>query len=134
VLDFNDWRALAPIYEAASLAGIFIVLRPGPYINAETTAGGIAHWVTSQTAGELRTNASDFAATWPDYIGEIISQTKGAQVSAGGPVLGASLLDRDLVAISEGVPGNESHQHFAHVLENVVVFPTQRRSRHQHDS
>ncbi|OCH94229.1 hypothetical protein OBBRIDRAFT_789567 [Obba rivulosa] len=87
VLDFNDWRALTPIYEAASQAGIFIVLRPGPYINAETTAGGIAHWVTSRTAGELRTNATDFAATWPGYINEIIAQTKPAQVSAGGPVL-----------------------------------------------
>ena len=33
VLDFNDWRALQPIYDAAKLAGIFIVLRPGPYVS-----------------------------------------------------------------------------------------------------
>ena len=29
VLDFNDWRALQPIFDAAKLAGIFVVLRPG---------------------------------------------------------------------------------------------------------
>ena len=29
VLDFNDWRALQPMFDAAKLAGIFIVLRPG---------------------------------------------------------------------------------------------------------
>lgn len=29
VLDFNDWRALQPMYDAAKLAGIWIVLRPG---------------------------------------------------------------------------------------------------------
>ena len=29
VLDFNDWRALQPIYDAAKVAGIFVVLRPG---------------------------------------------------------------------------------------------------------
>ena len=29
VLDFNDWRALQPIFDAAKLAGIFVTLRPG---------------------------------------------------------------------------------------------------------
>ena len=29
VVDFDDWRALKPVYEAASEAGIFVVLRPG---------------------------------------------------------------------------------------------------------
>jgi beta-galactosidase GanA len=53
-LNFDDWRALQPLFDAAKLAGLFIILRPGPYINAETTAGGIPHWVTSRVAGELR--------------------------------------------------------------------------------
>ena len=29
VLDFNDWRALQPMFDAAKKAGLFIVLRPG---------------------------------------------------------------------------------------------------------
>ncbi len=29
VIDFDNWRALKPVYEAASEAGIFVVLRPG---------------------------------------------------------------------------------------------------------
>ena len=29
VFDFEDWRALQPIFDAAKQAGIFIVLRPG---------------------------------------------------------------------------------------------------------
>ena len=29
VLDFNDWRAFQPIFDAAKLAGIFVVLRAG---------------------------------------------------------------------------------------------------------
>lgn len=29
VLDFDAWRALQPIYDAAKQAGIFITLRPG---------------------------------------------------------------------------------------------------------
>ena len=89
VIDFNGYRAVEPLYEAAKAAGIWIVLRPGPYINAETTAGGIAHWVTSEVAGHLRTNATDFRASWQDYIQGVIEQTARYQITEGGPVIGA---------------------------------------------
>ena len=35
VLDFNDWRALQPMFDAAKLAVIFIVLRPGAISSSE---------------------------------------------------------------------------------------------------
>ncbi|KAH0831870.1 glycoside hydrolase family 35 protein [Lanmaoa asiatica] len=96
VIDFNDYRALEPLYEAAKQTGVWIVLRPGkyffvlvlsPYINAETTAGGIAHWITSQVAGELRTNATDWKAAWQAYIQGIITETVPYQINQGGPVI-----------------------------------------------
>jgi beta-galactosidase GanA len=105
-LDFDDWRALQPLFDAAKAAGVFIVLRPGmsraaytkdsglirilegPYINAETTAGGLPHWVTSQVAGSLRSNATDYYKSWQPYIQSIIRQTAPNQFSNGGPVIG----------------------------------------------
>ncbi|KAF8192161.1 glycoside hydrolase family 35 protein [Pholiota molesta] len=87
VVDFNGFRALQPLYDAAKAAGIWIVLRPGPYINAETTAGGIAHWATSEIAGQLRTNATDWNAAWQAYIQGIIKVTAPNQISSGGPVI-----------------------------------------------
>ncbi|PIL34790.1 hypothetical protein GSI_02577 [Ganoderma sinense ZZ0214-1] len=89
VLDFNDWRALQPIFDAAKLAGIFVTLRPGKFdfINAETTAGGIAHWITSEVAGELRTTATDWTAAYEPYVSGIIDAVVPNQVSQGGPVL-----------------------------------------------
>ncbi|KAI0301135.1 glycoside hydrolase superfamily [Multifurca ochricompacta] len=87
VVDFDAFRALQPLFDAALLAGVWVVLRPGPYINAETTAGGIAHWVTSQTAGVLRTNATDFSAAWQQYIQGIIAQTTPNQITEGGAVI-----------------------------------------------
>ncbi|KAJ7688189.1 glycoside hydrolase family 35 protein [Mycena rosella] len=94
VVDFDSFRALQPLYDAAKAAGIWIVLRPGPYINAETTAGGIAHWATSEVAGQLRTNASDWQAAWQAYIQGIIQQTAPNQINNGGPVIGV-LLDNE---------------------------------------
>lgn len=60
------------------------------YINAETTAGGIAHWATSEVAGNLRTNDTDWKAAWQDYIKGIIDVTAPNQISSGGPVIGLS--------------------------------------------
>ncbi|KAJ3571523.1 hypothetical protein NP233_g3704 [Leucocoprinus birnbaumii] len=87
VVDFNGFRALQPLYDAAKAAGIWVVLRPGPYINAETTAGGIAHWATTEVAGTLRTNATDWRAAWQAYIQGIINVTAPNQISNGGPVI-----------------------------------------------
>ncbi|TFY68957.1 hypothetical protein EVJ58_g705 [Rhodofomes roseus] len=87
VIDFNDWRALQPIYDAAEQAGIFITLRPGPYINAETNAGGFALWATSQVAGTLRTNASDYHQAWIPYITGIAESVVENEVTNGGPIL-----------------------------------------------
>lgn len=91
VLDFDDWRALQPMYDAAKLAGIFIVLRPGPYINAETTAGGLALWSTSLVESTLRTNATDFRDAWMPYVEKISKDTVQNQVSHGGPVIAVQI-------------------------------------------
>ena len=56
-------------------------------INAETTAGGIAHWITSEIAGNLRTNATDWTAAYEPYVSGIIDAVVPNQVSEGGPIL-----------------------------------------------
>ncbi|XP_006462927.1 hypothetical protein AGABI2DRAFT_152299 [Agaricus bisporus var. bisporus H97] len=91
VVDFDSFRALQPLYDAAKAAGIWVVLRPGPYINAETTAGGIAHWATTEVAGTLRTNDSDWKAAWQPYIQGIIEATEANQISNGGPVIAVQI-------------------------------------------
>ncbi|VDB87385.1 unnamed protein product [Peniophora sp. CBMAI 1063] len=90
-IDYDSFRALAPVFEAARAAGIWIVLRPGPYINAETSAGGIAHWVTSEVAGTLRTNASDYFESWQDYIHSMIEQAEPFQVTKDGPIIAVQI-------------------------------------------
>ncbi|KAF9018457.1 glycoside hydrolase family 35 protein [Hymenopellis radicata] len=90
VQDFDDWRALKPFYEACTAAGIWVVLRPGPYINAETSAGGIAHWATSEVAGTLRTEAADWRDAWKGYILAVIEESVPYQINQGGPIIGSS--------------------------------------------
>ncbi|KAH9053098.1 glycoside hydrolase family 35 protein [Lactarius vividus] len=70
VVDFNAFRALQPLFDAALAAGVWVVLRPGP-----------------QTEGSLRTNATDFNAAWQDYIQGVITQAAPNQITGGGPII-----------------------------------------------
>ncbi|SPO32289.1 related to beta-galactosidase precursor [Ustilago trichophora] len=52
--------------------GLFVIVRPGPYINAETTVGGMAPWTVNIDA-VLRTNDTAWQGAWKPYI-DAISQ------------------------------------------------------------
>lgn len=51
--------AIEPFIDAAKEAGIFLLARPGPYVNAEVSGGGFPGWL-QRVKGTLRTNASDY--------------------------------------------------------------------------
>ncbi|KAG9092038.1 hypothetical protein FS749_016050 [Ceratobasidium sp. UAMH 11750] len=107
-LDFTGFRALDPLFKLAMKNGLWVVLRPGPYINAEVSAGGIPHWVTSEVAGHLRTNDTAYAAAWEPYIDAIADiLVKGDwQVGdkTGGPVIAVQLENEYLATRSPGHP------------------------------
>ncbi|KAI0747487.1 glycoside hydrolase superfamily [Fomes fomentarius] len=127
VLEFDGWRALQPIYDAANLAGIFIVLRPGPYINAETTAGGLALWSTSLVQGDVRTNTTSWNAAYKPYVSEIIDSVKPNQVTEGGPLLSANNGLKTLVDNEYSQTPAPNAEYFADLEEqyrdNGVVVP-----------
>ena len=78
--------ALEPFFEAASNAGIYLLARPGPYINAEVSGGGFPGWL-QRVPGILRSlDAAYLNATelYVQSIGRIIAQ---AQITNGGPVI-----------------------------------------------
>ncbi|CAE6527422.1 unnamed protein product [Rhizoctonia solani] len=104
VIDMNYYRDVKPVFEAAKAAGMFLIYRPGPYINAETSAGGIPHWVT-QIQGHLRTNASDYAAAWAPYVKAVSEAVKGYQVNEGGPVVAIQIENEYPQPENTGNPG-----------------------------
>jgi len=44
--------ALEPFFQAAKEAGVYLIARPGPYINAESSGGGYPGWM-QRTPGYL---------------------------------------------------------------------------------
>ncbi|RAL03867.1 glycoside hydrolase family 35 protein [Aspergillus ibericus CBS 121593] len=77
---------LEQFFDAAQEAGLYLIARPGPYINAEVSGGGFPGWLQRLDGPLKRTNSSYLAAITPYIaaVGEIVAR---AQITNGGPVI-----------------------------------------------
>ncbi|KAH9880193.1 hypothetical protein J1614_002219 [Plenodomus biglobosus] len=78
-----DWE---PYFDAAKKAGVYLVARPGPYINAEVSGGGFPGWL-QRISGNLRTPDADYQEASKHYIESITPIIAKAQITNGGPVI-----------------------------------------------
>ena len=76
VYDFSGIRNVNLLLDDAAKVGLYVIARPGPYINAETSGGGLPGWLNN-VAGRARTNAADYEAAaddWLHHIDAILAQ------------------------------------------------------------
>ena len=52
--DFEGYKNIRTLFQVAKDLNMFIILRPGPYINAEVSAGGLPYWLMKQKDVVLR--------------------------------------------------------------------------------
>ncbi|KAL4895785.1 glycoside hydrolase superfamily [Aspergillus ambiguus] len=87
----GDYRAEGvfawePFFEAATKAGIYLLARPGPYINAEVSGGGFPGWL-QRVNGTLRSADPSFLKSTDNYVAHIAATVAKAQITNGGPVI-----------------------------------------------
>lgn len=68
--DFTGVRNMDLALDMAARVGLYVIVRPGPYINAEVSGGGLPGWLTTQ-AGRARTNAPDYLAAADQWLSAI---------------------------------------------------------------
>ncbi|KAI9930751.1 hypothetical protein MW887_011508 [Aspergillus wentii] len=78
--------ALDEFFAAASEAGIYLLARPGPYINSEVSGGGFPGWV-QRIPGDVRTMNPAFLNATEKYAATIGEVVRKAQITEGGPVI-----------------------------------------------
>ncbi|KAK5149882.1 hypothetical protein LTS14_010597 [Recurvomyces mirabilis] len=78
--------AFEPFFEAASTAGIYLLARPGPYINAEVSGGGYPGWM-QRIPALLRTRDPLYLNATQNYVSSIGAIIAKAQITNGGPVI-----------------------------------------------
>ncbi|KAF7521836.1 hypothetical protein G7054_g12330 [Neopestalotiopsis clavispora] len=83
---FDGVFALEPFFAAAAEAGIYLIARPGPYINAETALGGYPGW-TARIKAPLRGDDPEFVDATEAYAAEVGRLIADAQITRDGPVV-----------------------------------------------
>ncbi|AXG57231.1 beta-galactosidase [Streptomyces lincolnensis] len=80
---FRDVAALGRFLDAARAAGLWAIVRPGPYICAEWDNGGLPHWL----AGHPRTSEARYLEQVGRWFARLLPEIVSRQIDRGGPVL-----------------------------------------------
>lgn len=80
-------RNLTRFFELAKAVGLYVMVRPGPYINGELSAGGMALWATTGAYSPLRTDSTAFSDAWIPYQDAIAQVTRPFQLTENGTVI-----------------------------------------------
>ncbi|KFA49328.1 hypothetical protein S40293_04150 [Stachybotrys chartarum IBT 40293] len=87
-LDFeNGAHDFTSILTLAKELGMYVIIRPGPYVNAEENAGGFPMWLTTGAYGALRDDDERYTEAWTPYWEEISRLIEPHLVTNGGNVI-----------------------------------------------
>jgi len=121
--DFTGVRDLDRFLALAAAVGIFVTVRPGPYINAEVDAGGFPGWLTA-TPGTARTNDPTYlghADEWLTAVNAIVS--KHQYTDGGGTVLLYQLENEYSSHLGDGVGAAYMAHLYAKVRADGITVP-----------
>ncbi len=104
--DFKGQNDIAAFCRLAQKNGMYIILRPGPYVCSEWEMGGLPWWLLKKEDIQLRTNDPYFLERTKLFMTEIGKQLADLQVSRGGNIImvqveneyGAYAVDKPYIA------------------------------------
>ena len=101
VYDFSGVRDVNKLLDMATQVGLYVIARPGPYINAETSGGGLPGWLTTQ-AGRARTDAPDYEAAADDWLHHIDAILSKHQLTNGTGSVILYQIENELASTGSG--------------------------------
>jgi beta-galactosidase len=82
--DFKGDNDLRHFLQLVGQAGMWCILRPGPFIGAEWDFGGLPSWLTSVKGIRFRVNNGPFLEACSRYLGAVADQVRDLQVTSRG--------------------------------------------------
>jgi beta-galactosidase GanA len=86
VYDFTGVRDINALLNMAQQVGLYVIARPGPYINAETNGGGIPAWVLTMPNAQ-RSDTEPYLSAARQWLSEVDPIIAAHQVTKGGDVV-----------------------------------------------
>ena len=91
VFDFTGSLDVAAYIRAAQEEGLWVILRPGPYICAEWDFGGLPSWLLRTPDLQVRTANPRFLEPAANYLKRVGEQLAPLQITRGGPIIMAQV-------------------------------------------
>ncbi|KAI3354458.1 hypothetical protein L3Q82_018969, partial [Scortum barcoo] len=85
--NFQDQLDLKAYVSLAAEMGLWVILRPGPYICAEWDLGGLPSWLLQDKGMQLRTTYPGFVDAVNLYFNKLVSVIKPLMFEEGGPII-----------------------------------------------
>jgi beta-galactosidase GanA len=70
VYDFSGVRNINLLLKIVQQTGLYVIARPGPYIEAESDSGGLPGWLTT-IKGTSRSTAPEYTADYEEWLSQI---------------------------------------------------------------
>jgi beta-galactosidase len=85
--DFSGQNDVAEFIREAQQEGLFVILRPGPYVCAEWDFGGYPAWLLREPNMEVRTSNPAFMAAASRWLHRLGQELAPLQSANGGPII-----------------------------------------------
>ncbi|XP_073771218.1 beta-galactosidase-1-like protein 2 isoform X2 [Danio rerio] len=86
-LHFQGGLDLEAFLQLAADVGLWVILRPGPYIGTDLDLGGLPSWLLRDREMMLRTTYPGFIAAVNVYFDKLIPKVVPLQFKKGGPII-----------------------------------------------
>ncbi|XP_032389271.1 beta-galactosidase-1-like protein 2 [Etheostoma spectabile] len=87
VFNFHTQLDLIAYINLAAELGLWVILRPGPYVSAELDLGGLPSWLLRDGSMRLRTTHPGFAEAVNAFFDKLIPKVVPLQFKKGGPII-----------------------------------------------
>jgi beta-galactosidase len=84
---FSGNEDVAHFIKLAQQEGLWVILRPGPYVCAEWEFGGYPWWLLKEKDLQVRSRDPRFMQAAHDYLMQLGKQLAPLQITNGGPIL-----------------------------------------------
>ena len=85
--DFSGQNDVAEFIREAQQEGLFVILRPGPYVCAEWDFGGLPAWLLREPGMQVRSRNPLFMAATTQWFHRLGKELAPLQSAYGGPII-----------------------------------------------
>lgn len=87
VYNFAGMYNLRTFIQTAGQLGLYVILRPSPYICAEWEFGGLPYWLLQDADMKLRFSYPPYLKKIDRYYQRLFTEVKDLQIDSGGPII-----------------------------------------------